>query len=353
MKGKVLQKSLLLYTSAHFFVDYICAYLILGRIPQDGLFPAFLILYNFCAFAVQMPLGVVSDMLEGCDWLSVCGTGILAFLVFPGGILSIPPAVLAALAGLANAMFHIGCGTQILRSSNGSCRDSGIFVSSGALGLYLGGKSAGMGAGGSAFCIPALCMYLIFLLMAIGSIISGPDIGNDFEKAATFSYENAFYDNYFRYMFCLCALAAVVVLRSYLGWIVNFSWKKEYPLLLVCCIVLGKMFGGVLSDLFGETRLITVSLFLSAILFLVSSNLAAGAASMLLFNMTMPVTLVCMAGLTGKPGFAFGLLTFALYIGCLPVLTGQAPSSFMPLLYAAISLLSLVLMLAVWKIMER
>ncbi|HEY9060400.1 MAG TPA: hypothetical protein VIO64_07855 [Pseudobacteroides sp.] len=42
----------------------------------------------------------------------------------------------------------------------------------------------------------------------------------------------------------------------------------------------------------------------------------------LLFNMTMPVTLVVVSDiLPGKPGFAFGLTAFSLLIGAFPTFT--------------------------------
>jgi FSR family fosmidomycin resistance protein-like MFS transporter len=61
---------------------------------------------------------------------------------------------------------------------------------------------------------------------------------------------------------------------------------------------------------------------------------------MFLFNMTMPVTLWATAKIfPGAKGFAFGLLTFGLFLGFLPVYLGieiNAPRLFA--LFAAVSL---------------
>ena len=62
---------------------------------------------------------------------------------------------------------------------------------------------------------------------------------------------------------------------------------------------------------------------LSAALFLLPDVPPAGTAAVFLFNMTMPVTLWAMARLfPGAKGFSFGLLTFGLFLGFVPVYLG-------------------------------
>ena len=52
---------LALYGLAHFWVDLSCAALLLGTLSGEGDFQRQLLVYNFCAFALQMPLGVLAD----------------------------------------------------------------------------------------------------------------------------------------------------------------------------------------------------------------------------------------------------------------------------------------------------
>ena len=52
----------MLYALLHFLVDGVCAWAMLGRL--GGGMEAFL-LYNFCAFALQLPLGALLDRLGG------------------------------------------------------------------------------------------------------------------------------------------------------------------------------------------------------------------------------------------------------------------------------------------------
>ena len=71
-----------------------------------------------------------------------------------------------------------------------------------------------------------------------------------------------------------------------------------------------------------------------------------GLVSLFLFNMTMPITLYLLAKeMKGMPGFAFGILTFALFIGYLPVLYGYVRNVGPVPLGLIASLLSLVLLL--------
>ena len=49
------------YSVGHFFVDFACAFLVLGCDRAGVRWQTALLLYNFFAFAVQMPLGLLTD----------------------------------------------------------------------------------------------------------------------------------------------------------------------------------------------------------------------------------------------------------------------------------------------------
>ena len=107
------------------------------------------------------------------------------------------------------------------------------------------------------------------------------------------------------------------------------------------------MLGGFASDRFGSYRTAAVSLAISAVLLGVSDRTDAGLAGVLLFNMTMPVTLVSLyRKFPGYPGTSFGLLTFALYLGVLPVFAGVPECLHSPAAYAALTVVSLILISA-------
>ena len=126
-------------------------------------------------------------------------------------------------------------------------------------------------------------------------------------------------------MGCLAILLLLltVCIRSYTGVLFSYQWKSEYimGLLFTVGIILGKMFGGIVGDRIGWIRSSVGSLTLSLILFQFANNSPlCGIIGVLLFNMTMPITLMAIANMLGKEfsGTAFGMTTLALFIGTVP-----------------------------------
>ena len=79
--------------------------------------------------------------------------------------------------------------------------------------------------------------------------------------------------------------------------------------------------------------------------YLFSANPLCGTLAVFLFNMTMPITLWAAARLIpGGKGFAFGLLTFGLFLGYLPGWMGWPSILTSPATYALVALVSLVLL---------
>ena len=49
---------------SHFFIDFLCAWLITHQLIENGSWFFLLFLYNFLAFAAQLPLGILLDALS-------------------------------------------------------------------------------------------------------------------------------------------------------------------------------------------------------------------------------------------------------------------------------------------------
>lgn len=311
-----------LYSFAHFWVDLSCALLLFGRVAAgEGAIFAFL-LYNFCAFAVQMPLGLLADRLGGARYFAALGCILAAGAWGMGGL----PA--AVTAGLGNALFHVGGGVYVLHVFEG-CAGLGVFVSPGALGIYLGALAAS--------ALPGPVVWLGLLALAAGILRWG--------KAARVEPFTPVPVGGGRAAVPLLALFGVVVLRALLGGLFRFPWKGELGLWLALSVAGGKALGGVLADRLGRRRVAVGSLFLAALCFLSSDYPAAGLLAVLFFNMTMPLTLWGAARmLRGARGLAFGLLTFALFLGTLPLLLGVPLATGSGLLYAAGAVGSLLLL---------
>jgi FSR family fosmidomycin resistance protein-like MFS transporter len=317
--------ALALYSAAHFWVDFSCALLIFGRLSGNPAFGFCALLYNFCAFALQMPLGLLADRLNRNGLAAASG----CVLISAAGFLPQPEA-LAVAAGVGNALFHLGGGIDVLNGSTSHAAALGVFVSPGAAGLFLG-TLLGRRAAPPFWLGP---LGLLILAGLIAGLFHRPS-GN-----ASLSLSGS----------CgkLVPLFLVVVLRSYMGMNQSFSWNRAaWTPILILALALGKTAGGFAMDRLGPRRAADWSLGAAAVFDLGSALPLPGTAAVFLFNMTMPVTLWAAARrLPGAKGFAFGLLTFGLFLGFLPSYLGWPKPLSGPGVYAAASLASLILLRA-------
>lgn len=323
------KRLLTLYSLAHFWVDLSCAFLVFRTMTDAPNFALCLLLYNFCAFALQMPLGLLADRLDRNGIVAAAGC-VLAALAY---LLPLP--VFAAVtAGTGNALFHLGGGIDVLNQSQKRAWALGIFVSPGALGLFIG-TIWGKGGGPALWLGPAGLLALgAAILYLYRSCFSSLRSGN---AAVDVSAPNGYAP--------LLPLFLVVALRSYMGMNQSFAWKAEWAVALTLALVLGKTAGGFAMDALGGRRASVWSLCLAAALYLCSALPLPGILAVFLFNMTMPITL-CAAAKTvpGAKGFTFGLLTFALFLGFLPSFLGWPSLLTGPASYAAVSAVSLLLL---------
>lgn len=318
------------YSASHFFVDFACAFLMFKSIASSPDWYLAVLLYNFCAFAMQMPLGILADSYNRNYLFALVGCLLVASAY---GLVQFS-ALAATIAGLGNALFHIGGGVDILNISQEKSSALGIFVSPGALGLYLGTISANTGG------FPVFFVLLALVGSALIIFYSHRAQGGEYPSNSEFSLQST--TPHSRLIAATC-LFLVVCLRSHVGLTLNFPWKGigSWGLILIGAVVLGKVAGGFAADRFGLIKTSVLSLSVATILFLLSGIPLAGVTSVLLFNMTMPITLWVMAKIfPGAKGFSFGLLTFGLFIGYMPkyfALGTSAPAWFFALM-AAVSL---------------
>jgi len=301
-----------IYSVSHFIVDFACAFLMFRYIAGTPDAWLCVLLYNFFAFAVQMPMGLIADKINrNCLFAAIGLILVAAAYGFPGAYIAA-----AAFLGLGNGMFHIGGGLDVLNISDEKSSYLGVFVSPGAIGVYLG-TMLGNGEGPyDAILVTALAAAAAIILImqkAQGSFRS---------QNAELSLKGTGTGGV---LIAAACLFLVVCLRSYVGLSLAFPWKGVgvWGAILICAVVLGKTLGGFASDRFGAERTAVFSLGIAALLFLFSGTPLFGIAAVLLFNMTMPITLRAMANLfRGAKGFSFGLLTFGLFLGFLPVFSG-------------------------------
>ncbi len=321
-------------------VDFACAYLVIG-ITRDIADAALLMLvYNFFAFAMQMPLGIAFDAANRNAVGAALGCIVTASAYFFSGI----PMAAAVICGIGNAAFHLGGGIDVLNYSQKSSY-SGVFVSSGAIGLFFGIMCAKSGIN--------IALAIISVLAALGVVIvlvRKKLFGTMVSENAKFSVPEKSAAVYG----AAALIFIVVLLRSLTGFGMSFPWKVGTGALIAAfCAAGGKCLGGFASDRFGAEKASAASLCAAAILFVFSDNIICGAAGILLFNMTMPVTLRRAADLfNGCKGFSFGLMTFGLFCGFVPCFAEKSGFSLAYGVLAALSVVSAVLLVIALRISD-
>lgn len=304
-------KKLTLLSIAHFCVDMCCAALFFGYLAQGADWWLSMVVYNACAFALQLPLGLMADRANRNLPFATAG----CLLVAGSFLITGTPLLAAIVAGLGNGMFHVGGGLEVLNSSKKSA-PLGVFVSPGALGLYLGT------AGASLLARYGWTMPLLMILTGLGILTIGRAGGTLISENAPLSLDLQKRDE-----LPLLCLFLVVALRSMLGSGAFATGLSGLPgIVPVLCLALGKAAGGFVGDRLGLRQTAALSLAAAATLLLLPRGYVTLAA-LFLFNMTMPLTLFEAARLMSEAkGAAFGLLTSALFVGMLPRFAGLVPA---------------------------
>lgn len=338
------EKAATIYTLLHFLVDFTTIFLISGVLigPTVGMTNRgyVIIAYNLIAFAGQLPIGMISDVIHKNRLVAALGCA-FACVSYPISLIS--PWAACVLAAIGNGAFHIGAGSDILEMSMPKAGLSGLFVSSGALGVWLAYKAEG-----------AIIIWLCPVVMLIAAVFlfASNKTYNPKERAFKIRYKKP---NLIIILAVSCFMLTIVI-RSLMGMVMNFSWKAVPALsfVFVFAVAAGKALGGFLGDRFGYIKTAVISLSVSLILFIFSFNhWAAGIVAVLCFNMTMPLTLTAIASVCNqKYGFAFGLTTFALAIGFIPVVFGANGWFGMPLLLGGV-LASMVLLVLGYILLRK
>ncbi len=323
------------YSLAHFCVDFACAFFIYSRFLNPWQWTLCLVLYNFCAFAMQAPLGLLGDKFNKNAFYAASGCVIVALSAFLA-----KNAVLACITvGIGNALFHLGGGIDTLNECGEKCGKLGVFVSPGAFGIFFGTRLGRAKALNMWIVIGGLLLMAALILLAAARqklLTRSKNVPVSFAGIGRPGVLTA----------ALCFFL-VVCLRSFAGSSMAFPWKStgQWGVILTCAVVFGKTAGGFIADRFGAVRSAWVTLGASALLFLLSSHPLAGVLAVFLFNMTMPVTLGALGRmLPGVKGFAFGTLTLALFVGLVPIIAWRELTGLPAYCYSLMALISAVLL---------
>lgn len=332
------------FALCHFVVDFACVSTmlcavsrVLGESGQDSLeFVALsILLYDIVAFTLQLPVGIVLDKLDKNSYAALLsyalvGAGVLISL-FPVALLEWLAVLLLA---VGNALFHSAGGLIVLNISQKHAGPSGIFIATGAIGVFLGTQSAQMERLQIAFSL----LVLLFLCALITLVVQ--KVNKKYWNVHNVAFDIPKFSS--NTLLAIALLTLVVALRSYAGMVMAFPWKSEMLLLVLSIlgVFAGKALGGVVADRIGFRTTAIFSLIVAATLFVPSWEIPVmGLLGVFFFNFTMSITLASLANiLPNAKGTAFGLASFSLAVGALPALAGFRIEH--PLMLSGISLVS-------------
>ena len=332
------------FALCHFVVDFACVSTmlcavsrVLGESGQDSLeFVALsILLYDIVAFTLQLPVGIVLDKLDKNSYAALLsyalvGAGVLISL-FPVALLEWLAVLLLA---VGNALFHSAGGLIVLNISQKHAGPSGIFIATGAIGVFLGTQSAQMERLQIAFSL----LVLLFLCALITLVVQ--KVNKKYWNVHNVAFDIPKFSS--NTLLAIALLSLVVALRSYVGMVMAFPWKSQMLLLVLSIlgVFAGKALGGVVADRIGFRTTAIFSLIVAATLFVPSWEVPVmGLLGVFFFNFTMSITLASLANiLPNAKGTAFGLASFSLAVGALPALLGFRVEH--PVMLSVISLIS-------------
>ena len=332
------------FALCHFVVDFACVSTmlcavsrVLGESGQGSLelVTFSILLYDVVAFAFQLPIGIALDKLDKNSFAAMLsyaliGGGVLLSLV-PVALLEWPTVLLLA---VGNALFHCAGGLCVLTISQKHAGPSGIFIATGAVGVFLGTFSAQYGRLQVAFSL----LVLLFLCASITRVVQ--KVNKKYWNIHNASFAIPEFSS--RTLLAIFLLCFVVALRSYTGMVMAFPWKSEMLLLALSVfgVFVGKALGGMVADRIGFRTTAIFSLIAAATLFVPSWEMPLmGLLAVFFFNFTMAITLASLSNILHEAkGTAFGLASFSLAIGALPALLGLRLEH--PLVLSAMSLIS-------------
>ena len=316
------------FALCHFVVDFACVSTmlcavsrVLGESGQGSMEVVALsiLLYDIVAFTLQLPIGIALDQLDKNSYAALLsyalvGAGVILSLV-PIALLEWPAILLLA---IGNALFHSAGGLSVLNISQKHAGPSGIFIATGAIGVFLGTQSAQMERLQIAFSL----LVLLFLCALITLVVQ--KVNKKYWNVHNVSFDIS--ELSFNTLLAIALLNLVVALRSYVGMVTAFPWKSEMLLLVLSIlgVFAGKALGGVVADRIGFRTTAIFSLIAAATLFVPSWEIPVlGLLGVFFFNFTMSITLASLANiLPNAKGTAFGLASFSLAVGALPALAG-------------------------------
>ena len=306
MKNKI--GVITIYSLCHFIVDFVSAVFVLGKLPQvasnyNQLLVA-IIIYNFFAFAFQVPIGCLLDKFKVYKYISIIGFCLIGicYLANVNNVF-----LLATIVGIGNALFHLEGGINIYGLSKRKAFLNGLFVAPGALGIFLGTTFR------DELIVTYLPVVLIILAIVLLILVQGYGIEEKLKSNIKGKYSKG------ASTLIVILIGLSIIVRAIGGSAIIYTWKTGFVLglLYTISVMIGKAFGGLIADKYGMFKVATISLATSAICLILGYNIHIFAyIGIMLFNIPMSITLTILENTLSKNiACAVGLNTMFSFIG--------------------------------------
>ena len=303
----------------HFLVDGLCICCLYLTAADSTNMVMMFMTYNVLAFLTQPLTGGGADRLRQKHWMLLGAVVLLTLAVMMASMRTMcetsqaTQALLLSMTvclGMGNSLFHVWGGKQTAIRTKNDIRSLGVFVSTGAFGLAIGGVFASW-----------LLLYVFLLsicVLAVMALFFFP------ERKHTYADDSVPFMGDWKSVGLIIPLIMLIVAgRSFVGEAFTTDITKGPAILLMlgATSMFGKMAGGWLVKGMGMWKAVVLMVVGTLLCFIGKDiHIAVILTGLFLVNCTMPVTLYwANVVLKGYEGLAFGLLAAALMPGYLLV----------------------------------
>ena len=300
--------SLVIYTILHLLTDGICAHAVVNYLYANNSNSAIIIffLYNFIALCTQPILGLIVDKFQKKEIIYETLAAISIILVIIGSFLTNNWIISTMMMGFGNGLLYVVGGKETVHRSNNKLLPLSLYVSFGAMGVFLGTN------------ITNIIILHIFRLLSVICVIVLFILPNQFKFKEN---KEVFIEKRTHKFFILIPLILAVFLRGFVNEVLITDMLDSFwdLFILTLCGCLGKILGGYLVDKIGFKITIYLSMGIFTILCTVFPyNQMALYIGVICFNMSMPMTLYRYTKMyPNYEAFAFGFaaaLTLPAYL---------------------------------------
>lgn len=324
-----------------FFIFHLCievvSYALFYLRFQSHMVTFFVILYDFFAFCPQLLVGDFYNRNKKTN-IGLIGAAFFVAAILLAKFDSFNMCLVSVLIlAIGNAFLHV-CGAVATASvSQNKIFPSALFVAGGTFGIIIGRYLASI----------KINTYYLFIPILIIVLISIFTSKRWCKSSVKYIYVNIVNETHSHLVILLIALLVVMV-RSYMGFVIPINWKSEFyhSILLFTFLGIGKALGGLLCDKFGYRFVATISTLLCVPPIIIGKDfMIASLFGMLLFSMTMSVTYAMVLSIIkNNPGVAFGVTTIGLFLGAVPIFFIRFDTFTSMVIVVLLSLISYVLL---------